>query len=271
MTIRGRAPPAGRDEIIGAETLEGLEVEERLRDGALRLTRWEVRDPTVVCGITTPALGDYVVGGAPPVRVTKRYAELARRLGFDRVSVPAQIHGTQIREAATRSEGRGAVPRVERAGRIDGQVTSARGCLLAATAADCVPVSLWNPVAGRIGLVHAGWRGASAGILRRALPRLLTGAGGPIGDLRVHFGPAICGRCYEVDTPVLEAFGVAGDRARLDLRGLLAAQALDAGVERAAISTSRHCTVCGPIRLHSHRGSGGEAGRMAAFLGLLRD
>ena len=269
--IRSRARPAGREEIIGAEPLEGLQVEERLTGGALRLTGWEARDRTIVCGITTPALGDYVVGGAPAARVTERYGDLARRLGFDRVSVPAQIHGIAIREAASRSGPRGTVPRVERAGRIDGQVTSARGCLLAATAADCVPVSLWNSGAGRIGLIHAGWRGAAAGILRRALPRLVEVAGGSVGDLRVHFGPAICGRCYEVDTPVLAAFGFAGDRARLDLRGLLAAQALEAGVDRAAISTSRHCTACGPGRLHSHRASGGEAGRMAAFLGLLRD
>ena len=270
MTIPGRARHAGRGEVIGAETLEGLQVEEPLRDGALRLTGWEALDSAMVCGITTPALGDYVVGGAPRARVTQRYADLALGFGFDRVSVPAQVHGIEIREMASRSEARGTVPRVEEAGRIDGQVTSARGCLLAATAADCVPISLWNPATGRIGLIHAGWRGTAARILESALSRLVEIGGGPTRAVRVHLGPAICGRCYEVDAPVLAAFGFARDRARLDLRGLLAAQAMAGGVDRASISASRHCTACGPIPLHSHRASGGEAGRMAAFLGLRR-
>lgn len=285
---RGRGGAAA-GEIIGAQTLVGLGVEERLGAGLLRLTQWERRDPAIVCGITTAARGDYVVGGARPTPVARRYGTLAGDLGFGQVSVPTQVHGTIVREVTARAGIRGAArpaesprsraapsrsraespaTRVVRAGRIDGQVTSLRGHLLAATAADCVPVSLWNPATGRIGLVHAGWRGTAAGILGRALRRLREPAGEAGAEVRVHLGPAICGRCYEVDTPVLRAFGLAGERANLDLRGMLAGQAIAAGVRRDAISTSRHCTACGSAGLHSHRTSGGAAGRMAAFLGV---
>ncbi|WP_419166309.1 polyphenol oxidase family protein [Candidatus Palauibacter sp.] len=217
------------EEIIGARALDGLEVEEVSREGVFRLTPWEALDPNIVCGITTAAGGDFGVAVSSPARVAEAYGTLARRLGFGRVSVPTQVHGTAIHEVPRRSgaeSAEGAVPVVERAGRVDGQVTGARGCLLAATAADCAPIALWSRATGRMGLVHAGWRGAAAGILVRA---------------------------------------------RLDLRGLLAGQALTAGVDRASISSSRHCTACGPIPLHSHRASGGKAGRMAAFLGRRTD
>ena len=257
--------------IVGARLPEGLRVAERPRAGTLRLTPWERAEPAIVCGITTAALGDYCVTEAPSARVDERYGALARSLGFGRVSVPSQVHGTEIRELPDRPGPASAEPRVERAGRVDGQVTGARGCLLAATAADCVPVYLWSPRAGRIGLVHAGWKGAASGILGRALSRVGRDSGGGAAGVQVHLGPAICGRCYEVDAPVLSAFGLPGARAHLDLRGLLAREALAAGVARTSVSVSRHCTACGPVPLHSHRASGGSAGRLAAFLGFRGD
>ena len=52
---------------------------------------------------------------------------------------------------------------------------------------------------------------------------------------------------------------------------ILGAQAAAAGVAPTALTSSRFCTSCGPGDLHSHRASGGKAGRMAAFLGLRSD
>ncbi|MDE2879798.1 polyphenol oxidase family protein [Candidatus Palauibacter soopunensis] len=251
------------------------EVVETSKDGLLRLSQWESLDPNVVCGITTAERGDLAVAETSPERVAAVYSDLARELGFRRVSVPTQVHGTDLREITADPVPDSGVCTVDRAGRVDGQLVDGPGWLLAATAADCVPVYLWSRARGRVGLIHAGWRGAAAGILPRAISRLVRGPDrripNAVGDLRVHLGPAICGRCYEVDTPVLSAFGLGGTRARLDLRGILAAQAATAGVGPDALSTSRFCTSCGPGDFHSHRASGGTAGRMAAFLGLRSD
>ncbi|WP_428274740.1 polyphenol oxidase family protein [Candidatus Palauibacter sp.] len=251
------------------------EVAETPKDGLLRLSQWESLDPTVVCGITTAERGDLAVGEASPERVAAVYADLARELGFRRISVPTQVHGTDLREIRAESVSDSGGCTVDRAGRVDSQLVDGPGWLLAATAADCVPVYLWSRELGRIGLIHAGWRGAAAGILPRAISRLVRGLDrrppDTVGDLRVHLGPAICGPCYEVDTPVLSAFGLGGTRAQLDLRAILAAQAATAGVGPDALSSSRLCTSCGPGDLHSHRASGGTAGRMAAFLGLRSD
>jgi YfiH family protein len=187
--------------------------------------------------------------------------------------VPRQIHGTDVERVEPRyADGRGELPgrvRVVLAGRVDGLVVSTPGVLLASTAADCVPMSLVDPVARIIGLVHAGWRGAAAGILRRGVARVME-AGAERDRLLLHLGPAICGACYEVDRPLLEAFGVDAERGCLDLRGRLVHEALEAGLREANVTVSTLCTKCGPEDLHSHRGSGGEAGRMAAFTGFSR-
>ncbi len=261
-------------DVLGARGLRGIRVWEVPGAGLLRLSQWETLDPALVCGITTAERGDLAVAGVASERVTARYAALARELGCRRVSVPTQVHGTDLLDVETPAGPDPAACAVSLAGRVDGQLANGPGWLLAATAADCVPVYLWSQDLRRIGLIHAGWRGTAAGILPRAIARLERdpgrGSRGVATDLRVHMGPAICGRCYEVDAPVLSAFGFGTTRARLDLRGILATQALAAGVHREALSSSRHCTSCGPAKLYSHRASGGKAGRMAAFLGLRR-
>ena len=278
--MTARKPPsaaqaAGPAAVLGARSLRGIQVAEVPDDGLLRLSQWESVDRGIVCGITTAARGDLAVATAPAEHVAAIYGSLARELGFCRISVPNQVHGTEIRELRAGPGPDSGTCTVMRAGCVDGQLVDRTGWLLAATAADCVPVFLWSRELGCIGLLHAGWRGAAAGILSRALARFGRdpggGSRGAVADLRVHLGPAICGRCYEVDTPVLSAFGFGGTRARLDLRGMLAGQAAAAGIERGALTSSRFCTSCGPGDLHSHRASGGAAARMAAFVGRRRD
>lgn len=194
------------------------------------------------------------------------YGDLAARTGFDFVAVPRQVHGCDVASVG-RAAGAGEGARVLLPGRLDGIVTADAGVLVASTAADCVPVYLMDPASRLVGLVHAGWRGVAGGILSRGIEALEELGAGRV-RIRAHFGPAICGACYEVDRPVLERFGCAEATARLDLRGALASQALDAGLNDAYVTVSTHCTSCGDVDLHSHRASGGKAGRMAAFTGF---
>jgi hypothetical protein len=83
----------------------------------------------------------------------------------------------------------------------------------------------------------------------------------------VHLGVGICGACYEVGPEV--AWAVRGEGApgkvHLDLRGELAARARRLGV--AEVTVSRYCTAHDGARFFSHRGSGGDGGRMVAYLG----
>lgn len=140
--------------------------------------------------------------------------------------------------------------------------------MLAVTAADCIPVYLVGPASGVIGLLHAGWRGVAAGVLEAALARMAAGWPDAPGDLVVHLGPGICGSCYEVGREVLGALGLPPEeRGHVDLRVALARRAVEAGVAAERVSVSGRCTRCEGDHFHSHRGSEGEAGRMAAYLG----
>jgi YfiH family protein len=77
----------------------------------------------------------------------------------------------------------------------DALVTADPGWILAARAADCVPVLLADPERGLVAAAHAGRAGVVAGVVPNAVAVLRRlGA----GRLVAWVGPHACGRCYEV-------------------------------------------------------------------------
>jgi len=195
--------------------------------------------------------------------VAGRYETLARGLGFPAASVCRQVHGASLAVAEhTPSVGLW-IP-----GEADGFIGHAMGRLFAVTVADCVPVYLVDARSATFGLLHAGWRGAAAGILGRALELLEERYGRPADAYRIHLGPSICGECYEVGAEVPAAFGrrVRG-KSHLDVGAELIVEAEACGVPREQVSRSALCTRCDGELLFSHRGGGKEAGRMAAYIG----
>ena len=143
----------------------------------------------------------------------------------------------------------------------DGHLSDAPGTAMAVTLADCVPIFLGHP-SGLGAVLHSGWKGTAAGIVRRGLEQF-TRAGFSAGDVLVHLGPAICGRCYEVGPEVHAAVtGVGVDRAALlDLRSVIADHARQAG---ATVTISEWCTRCHNERFFSHRA--GDSGRQLGVL-----
>ncbi len=214
----------------------------------------------VVAFTTTRASGSFGLGSTEPVAdVMGRWNALlddCQEYGAAALASAAQVHG-----AAVEVHGAGWRGWLRGTGR-DGHVTAERGVAMAVTIADCTPVFLAHP-GGAIGVLHAGWRGVAAGMMERGVEamRLL---GAPTDELLVHFGPAICGQCYEVGPEVIAA--VTGARASgpqlLDLRANLAGRARRAGVRQLRISD--WCTQCHKDRLYTHRG--GDAGRQLAVI-----
>lgn len=230
------------------------------------LPDWET-EFGVVAGITWRGPGessfDLGLGGRGPVgQVLDRWEALAAEVGqFSGVAVGRQVHGRAVAIHRNPS-GLTILPGV------DGHATSAPGCLLAVTVADCVPVYLVDPTRRVVGLLHAGWRGTAAGIMEAGLG-VMAALGASPRDLAIHCGVGICGGCYEVGAEVFVGCGLpppAADRGQLDLRQVLAGQARAAGVERVSVST--HCSAHHAGHFLSHRRAPGEGGRMAAYLGI---
>jgi YfiH family protein len=118
--------------------------------------------------------------------------------------------------------------------------------------------------------VHAGRRGAAAGIAVRALAKMAE-LGAAADRIEVLLGPAICGRCYEVPEPMRDEVetalpGSATSTHRgtpgLDLRAGLARQFAESGV--AEVIIDNRCTYTDPD-LFSHR-RGAPTGRLAGLI-----
>ncbi len=151
---------------------------------------------------------------------------------------------------------------------FDGHLTAQKGLLLTITVADCVPIYLAHPDSGTVALLHAGWRGAAAGILENGIQEMIGHSGCPTTEIVMHCGVSICGECYEVGPEVIRA--VTGKAAtspgRLDLRSALCDRAEREGVRDMTVST--WCASHDMDLFFSHRRSRGSDGRMVAYLGV---
>jgi purine-nucleoside/S-methyl-5'-thioadenosine phosphorylase / adenosine deaminase len=192
-------------------------------------------------------------------QVMQRWRQLREELepGGARLATATQVHGARVVAHYSGWEG---WLRVDAA---DGHVSADRGLALAVTVADCVPIFIAHP-SGAVGLLHSGWRGTAARILERGVDAL-TQRGFSASELRIHLGPSICGRCYEVGPDVhgqLTGRDSSGAARCVDLRSLLSDQARAAGVRH--LTTSAWCTRCNNDRFYSHRC--GDAGRQIGVI-----
>jgi len=245
-----------------------VNVREKLdaRVPALVHEAWAAELPWLVQGTTTRALGGdefdlgLFSGGSSPERVRSHWAHLLEATGMRSAVHARQVHGATV---TTHTAGAAGLSLVAD---CDGHLTAEPGVLLAVTIADCVPVFLVNERDRAVCLLHAGWRGAAAGVLEQGLERMAQRGGA--GDVRVHLGPAICGACYEVGPEVFEALGEPAPArpTPIDLRGVLAKRAITGGVEPSRVTVSAHCTRCTGSELFSHRG--GDRGRQVGYLGI---
>ncbi|MFL5605741.1 MAG: polyphenol oxidase family protein [Gemmatimonadaceae bacterium] len=218
----------------------------------------EVVEPFAQWGITAfttgRAAGSFGMQTAEPVRdVTARWTALRALLGGPaaRLATAFQVHGDRIIRHDGEWEG------FLRGPEADGHLSPRRGTAMAVTVADCVPVFVAHP-SGAVAALHSGWRGTVARITERAIEHFgmlgLTAA-----EVRLHCGPAICGRCYEVSAEVYAKLTGRdpGKSSTVDLRALIADHARALGVR--AITISPLCTKCDNDRFFSHRA--GDDGR----------
>jgi hypothetical protein len=85
-------------------------------------------------------------------------------------------------------------------------VTGTAGLALLLKAADCSLVVVADPVRRAVGVAHAGWRGAAAGVIEGLVAALRAEFGCRPADLAAGVGPTIGIARYAVGPEVLEAF-----------------------------------------------------------------
>jgi YfiH family protein len=235
---------------------------------ALFHPQWAARFPWLVQGTTTRGepgtafdLGLFAGASTAPV-VHENWNRLLATTGMKRAAHARQVHGAEVRLHRSTPPGLSVVEP------CDGHATDQAGVILAVTVADCVPIFVVSPEQRAVAALHAGWRGAAAGVLEAGLRVMDEALGASPGDLHVHLGPSICGECYEVGPEVFEALGrpSPGRPTAIDLRSVLAERAEAAGVGGDRITISSHCTRCTSSDLFSHRGGDGQ--RQVGYLGV---
>jgi len=162
----------------------------------------------------------------------------------------------------------------------DALLTNQPEILLTVRTADCVPVLVFDGNHQAIAAIHAGWRGAVAGIIPATLALLQKHFGSSPADLQVAIGPSIGPCCYEVDAPVIqtlkenvaawqnviEPFGL--DTVKLNLQKLVADQSVASGVRVSSITQSHVCTFCRSDLFYSYRREGRVNGTMVSGIML---
>jgi len=209
----------------------------------------------------------------------KNRAALCGALGFqsDSLTCCEQVHGSQVAFVEKSSVGRGAFSRSDALQGFDAMVTNVPGALLAMFAADCPLTVLADPKRRAIGICHSGWRGLAAGVVFNTVAAMYAHFGTVPHDLRAGIAPSIEKSCYEVGEEVAEQFAatygecvtsIEGGKFTLDLRGIVLAQLLAAGLKRRNIEQSGLCTRCQSHLLFSYRRDGEKAGRFALAAGI---
>ena len=186
-----------------------------------------------------------------------------------------QVHGT-----AALVVDRALTPADRFHGGWDALVTNQPGIMVAVRTADCVPILVHDPKRRVVAAIHAGWRGAVAGIVPKTIALMKSRFGSAPEHLRVSIGPSAGVCCYEVDEPVLDRLRqefpnwerVVRDhrsgKARLDLKTLIREQAQAAGASPESITAVNLCTMCHEDLFFSYRREGKVIGTMVSAIGL---
>ncbi len=147
----------------------------------------------------------------------------------------------------------------------DAMVTGRPGIALGVLSADCTPILFADRAGTRIGVAHAGWKGALGGILEASVAAF-DSQGAPAGELCAAIGPTIGQANYEVGPEFLDRF-LAQDQANarfftasprsghhcFDLPGYVKKKLEGLGI--AAIENLGLCTYADEARFFSYRRS----------------
>ncbi len=190
--------------------------------------------------------------------------------------VPSQVHGSTCVTLFSTDEAALADARSRSDAGCDAVVGAVAGVAVLLNFADCLSLIIVSPT-GRFAVVHAGWRGAVAGIAGAAVRELLAAdaAGGgrafDAGSLIAYIGPHIRSECFECGCDVRERFverfgaSVAPDVHHVDLARAVSCDLTAAGLPSERIVDARRCTRCGSDEYFSYRAAGGICGRHGAF------
>lgn len=196
--------------------------------------------------------------GDSAAHVNENRARMATALGVapDRLITASQIHSPHVVVAETPWA-------LDARPRADAIVTRKPWLAVGVSTADCGPVLLADPQARVVGAVHAGWRGALAGIAE-ATVAAMEKLGAERARIVAALGPMIRQQNYEVGPELVEKFasadadngrffkaGARPGHAQFDLAGFIAQRFARMGIGR--VEDLGLCTYADADQFFSYR------------------
>ena len=138
--------------------------------------------------------------------------------------------------------------------------------------ADCLPIYFINNVSKTLGLLHAGWKGLSLGIIKKYLNKISNDVDSHLSTYAL-IGPSIQSCCFRVKEDVINHFDssfyskIDDDYFQVDLQKWALNQILDYNIKEENVFVIKNCTYCSKSKYHSYRRDGKNAGRMYAIMG----
>jgi hypothetical protein len=160
----------------------------------------------------------------------------------------------------------------------DAIITDQPGIMVGVLIADCYPVLVYDPVKNVAAAIHAGWRGAAAGLIGNVVQALISHFSCNPADLQAAIGPGIGAHKYAVDRPVREAFRAGSGyweaisseislgQWQLDIGKSCRLQLEAAGLSGENVDAVKECTCCHRELFFSHRRDQGVTGRQIGFV-----
>lgn len=170
-----------------------------------------------------------------------------------------QVHGVTVQRVARDASWR-------ECDSCDALWSDDRGVSLAIKIADCLPVSMIDPVHAVAANVHSGWRGAAQGITAATIDTVLRDSAFDPSSSFAYLGPSIRVCCFEVGEEVAARFDAryidrSKPKSHVDLVAFTTDILRERGFAADRISDSGLCTRCEGSVFHSYRRQGAGGGR----------
>jgi len=150
-------------------------------------------------------------------------------------------------------------------------ITNQKNISLGILTADCLPIIIYDPINHVIANIHAGLKGSLAGIATTVVKIMTENFASNSKELRIFFGPAARGCCYQISETVVEKIKnwkqssncllFKNQSYYLDLALFNQIQLSEIGIpETSFCQDYACCTIC-DNRYNSYRRDGKQAGR----------
>ena len=176
--------------------------------------------------------------------------------------IPNQIHSTNV----VLSNSPGIISR------CDGVFTTNPKIVCSIKVADCMPIFFAHKNKSVFGIVHAGWKGLTKGILNEVSILLKTYKQN-LNDFDIIIGPSIQNCCFEIAKDTVDYFPSkfiqpkGSGKFIVNLQKMAFEILKRIGFNNNNIKINSDCTFCQKSDYYSYRRDGEKAGRMIGLIG----